>query len=87
MLRNDESVRAQALAEAAAKARASAEAIAKALNLQVVGIMNAEATEAPTVQPMFLAKGRSQLDTAAPTPIETGTLDIHAGVIVTLQVH
>lgn len=87
MLRNDEPVRAQALAEAAAKARASAEAIAKALNLQVVGIMNAEATEAPTVRPMFAqARATAQLNAGAPTPIETGTLDIHAGVVVTLQV-
>jgi uncharacterized protein YggE len=86
-LRNDEPVRAQALAEAAAKARASAEAIAKALNLQVVGIMNAEATEAPTVRPIFAqARATAQVNSGAPTPIETGTLDIHAGVIVTLQV-
>jgi uncharacterized protein len=86
-LRNDEPVRAQALAEAAAKARASAEAIAKALNLQVVGIMNAEATEAPTVRPIFAqARATAQVNAGAPTPIETGTLDIHAGVIVTLQV-
>jgi uncharacterized protein YggE len=86
-LRNDEPVRAQALAEAAAKARASAEAIAKALNLQVVGIMNAEATEAPTVRPIFAqARATAQVNSGAPMPIETGTLDIHAGVIVTLQV-
>jgi hypothetical protein len=87
MLRDDGPVRGQALAEAAAKARSSAEAIAKALNLQVVGIMNAEATEAPTVRPIFAqAKATAQLNTGAPTPIETETLDIHAGVVVTLQV-
>jgi uncharacterized protein len=87
MLRNDEAVRAQALAEAAGKARTSAEAIAKALNLRVVGIMNAEATEAPTVRPMFAqARATAQVNAGAPTPIETGTLDIHAGVIVSLQV-
>lgn len=87
MLRNDERVRAQALAEAAGKARASAEAIAKALNLPVVGIMNAEATEAPTVRPMFAqARATAQVNAGAPTPIETGSLDVHAGVVVTLQV-
>jgi uncharacterized protein len=86
-LRNDEPVRAQALAEAAAKARSSAEAIAKALNLRVVGIMNAEATEAPTVRPIFAqARATAQVNAATPTPIEAGTLDIHAGVIVSLQV-
>jgi uncharacterized protein YggE len=86
-LRNDEPVRAQALAEAAAKARSSAEAIAKALNLRVMGVMSAEVTEAPTVRPIFAqARATAQVSAAAPTPIETGTLDIHAGVIVTLQV-
>jgi uncharacterized protein len=86
-LRNDEPVRAQALAEAAAKARSSAEAIAKALNLRVVGIMNAEATEAPTVRPIFAkARATAQVNAATPTPIEGATLDIHAGVVVTLQV-
>jgi uncharacterized protein YggE len=82
-LRNDEAARAQALAEAAAKARASAEAIAKALHLQVVGVANAEATEAPVMRPLF---AQAKMNAAAPTPIETGTLDIHASVVVTLQV-
>jgi uncharacterized protein YggE len=87
MLRNDEAVRARALAEAAAKARASAEAIVKALNLQVVGIVSAEAIEAPGVRPVFAqARAGAQLNAGAPTPIETGTLDIHASVVVTLQV-
>jgi uncharacterized protein len=86
-LRNDEAVRAQALAEAAAKARASAEAIAKALNLQVLGVLAAEATEAPIVRPLFAqARATAQMEAATPTPIETGTLDIHASVVVTLQV-
>jgi uncharacterized protein YggE len=53
----------------------------------VVGIMNAEATEAPTVRPMFAqARATAQVNAGAPTPIETGTLDVHAGVVVTLQV-
>jgi uncharacterized protein YggE len=85
MLRNDEAVRSQALAEAASKARASAEAIAEALNLRVVGIMDAEATEAPTVRPLFREAMKVQA-AAAPTPVEAGTLDIRASVVVSLQV-
>ena len=85
-LRNDEAVRAQALAEAAGKARASAEAIAKALNLRVLGVLNAEATEAPVVRPLMMQARVSAQMNAAPTPIESGTLDIHASVVVTLQV-
>jgi uncharacterized protein len=86
-LRNDEAVRAQALGEAAAKARTNAEAIAKALNLQVLGVFSAETTEAPIVRPLFAqAKATAQVNAVAPTPIEAGTLDIHASVVVTLQV-
>ncbi|MFL6350352.1 MAG: SIMPL domain-containing protein [Bryobacteraceae bacterium] len=85
-LRNDEAVRAQALAEAAGKARASGEAIAKALNLQVIGVLQAEATEAPVVRPLFAqAKSRAELN-GAPTPIEAGNLDVRASVVVSLQV-
>jgi uncharacterized protein len=86
-LRNDEAIRAQALAEAAGKARASAEVIAKALNLRVIGVLNAEAIEAPIVRPLLMqAKAAVRMNEAAPTPIEAGTLDIHASVAVTLQV-
>jgi uncharacterized protein len=83
-LQDDEAIRAQALAEAAVKARANAEAIAKALNLQVVGVLEAQSTEVPGVRPLFLptaAKAR-----AVETPVESGTLDIHASVSVTLEV-
>jgi uncharacterized protein YggE len=87
MLRNDETVRAQALADAAGKARSSAEAIAKALNLRVLGVLSAEALEAPIARPLLMqARVTAQIDAAAPTPIEPGTLDIHASVVVTLQV-
>ncbi len=87
MLRNDEAARAQALAEAAAKARASAEAIAEALNLRVVGIIDAEASEEPGPRPVFAqARMSAQVGGAAPTPIEAGSLDIRARVVVSLQV-
>ncbi len=86
-LRNDESIRAQALAEAATKARASAEAIARALSLQVVGVLQAESPEASAIHPLFAPyAGSAGLAKAAPTPIETGTLDIQASVVVTLEV-
>ena len=86
-LRDDEAVRTQALRAAAAKARASAEAIAEALHVQVIGIMQAESTETPSVRPVFHEMGAAmRLMAAAPTPIEAGTLDIHAGVTVTLEI-
>ncbi len=85
MLRNDEALRAQALAEAASKARASAEAIAEALNLHVIGILDAEATEAPIARPMF-RQMTAQANASATTPVEAGSLDVRASVVVSLQV-
>jgi len=82
MLRDDQSYRTKALGEAALKARASAEAIAKALNLQVIGIAQAESIETRAPQPLMQAA----LAARATTPVETGTLDIHATVNVMLEV-
>jgi uncharacterized protein YggE len=83
-LRDDAAVRSKALAEAAVKARASAEAIAAALNLKVLGVLDAQTNDAANVRPLPLMQSR----VAAPnsTPIETGTLDVHASVVVTLEV-
>lgn len=84
-LRNDEAVRSQALAAAAAKARANAEAIAHALNLQIVGIVDAESSEAAPPRPRpqaFMGDALAQRQTS----FEPGTLDVHASVIVTLEV-
>lgn len=84
-LRNDEAVRSQALAEAAVAARASAEAIARALKLQVIGVLQAESAEAPAIRPRPQAFMTQRLAQAS-TPIEAGTLDVHASVVVTLAV-
>lgn len=87
-LRDDSAVRAEALGQAATKARANGEAIAKALGLHVVGVLRADTEQAPVVRPLQLQQFASlQKAERAPTPIEPGTLDIHATVIVTLQVN
>lgn len=84
-LKNDEAARNQAFAEAAVKARASAEAIANALNLEVAGVLEAQSVEAEGVHPVFAMRTGS-VNAAVPTPIETGSLEIHETVLVTLQV-
>jgi len=84
-LQNDEEIRAQALAEAAMKARANAEAIARALNLQIVGVLEAQSSEVPGIRPLFMPVAEKAM-ARVETPIETGTLDIHASVSVTLEV-
>jgi uncharacterized protein YggE len=86
-LKNDQAVRAKVIAEATKQARANAEAIAQALNVRVVGVASAETVDGGSprpMQPMFSMMGRQAM--AAPTPVETGTLDVHATVSVTLEV-
>lgn len=86
-LRDDTAVRAEALTKAATKARANGEAIAKALGLHVVGVLRADTEQAPMVRPIQLQQFASlQKAERVATPVEPGTLDIHATVIVTLQV-
>jgi len=84
-LKDDTAVRTEALKQAATKARTNAEILAKALNVQVIGVLQAEPSEAtvrPLMQPMQMMATR----TAPSTPIESGNLDVHATVTVTLEV-
>jgi uncharacterized protein len=85
-LRDDQAVRSQALAQAATKARASAEAIAKALSLHVVGVLEAETSDAtaPSLQPRMMFQAAQSVEVG--TSIESGNIDISATVIVTLEV-
>jgi uncharacterized protein YggE len=85
-LKDDSTQRLQALAEASKKAKAAAEAMAQALNLRVVGVASAEAGMGGSpIRPMMQSMVMSSYK-AAPTPIESGTLDIHATATVTLEV-
>jgi uncharacterized protein YggE len=85
-LKDDSHVRNQALAEAASKARTAAESIAKALNIHVVGVLEAETAETPAFRPMTRSFAAMAAPQGAPTPIELGDLDIRATVTVTLEV-
>jgi uncharacterized protein len=87
-LKNDEPVRAQALAEASRKAYTSAEAIARALKLNVVGVLQAQTgSEEPIApRPMYMARAAPSSAEATPTPIEAGDIDVRATVTVTLEV-
>ena len=82
-LHDDEPIRVQALKQAAQQARATGDTLASALGLHVVRVLSVDATGAPTpIMPVLLA-ARAM---AAATPVETGTLDIRATVVVTLEV-
>jgi len=85
-LKDETHARNQALAEASIKARAAAESIAKALNVHVVGVLQAETAQAPTFRPLNRSFAAMAPSVGMPTPIEPGDLDIQATVTVTLEV-
>jgi uncharacterized protein YggE len=87
-LRDEQAVRAQALAEAARKARANAEAIAAALGVKVVRIFTAQAGGGPVIplQREMMARAAAMAEAAPPTPIESGTIEVRATVSLVLEI-
>jgi len=83
-LRDEQKARSEALAAAAVKAKSNAEAMAAALGLKVEGVLSAESGE--SVQPRFAPMPMMARAEASSTPVETGTLDVHATVTVILLV-
>jgi uncharacterized protein YggE len=88
-LRDQDAVRAEALRQAAQRARAEAEVLAGALNLKIVRVLTVEETS-PQIVPvrMFKAAARAMAGGAAeaPTPVESGTLDVSAQVVLLVEV-
>lgn len=84
-LKNEADVRKRALSDAVAKGRAEAEAIATALGVKIVAVRSADAAgEPPIVRPMVMGLARAKGE--APTPVEPGTLDVHASVTLTFDI-
>jgi uncharacterized protein len=89
ILKDDQAVQLQALAEAAAKAKAKAQAIATALGLRVLRVQHAEEQGgyAPQPRPVNERMVAMAAGAAAPTTsIEAGTLEVRASVILTVEV-
>jgi len=86
-LRDQDAVRAEALRQAAAKARSEADVLAQALGLKVVRVLTVEETS-PRVAPVRVFAGAARTTAAAltPTPVEAGTLDVAAEVILSVEV-
>jgi uncharacterized protein len=84
-LKDDTAMRAAALREATIRARANAEVIAKALDVPIVGVLQAEPSEVPSIRPMVMPMKMAAMREAAATPIESGSLEVHATVTVTLE--
>jgi uncharacterized protein len=88
-LRDQDTVRAQALREAATRARAEVDVLAAALGVKVLRILSVEESS-PRVMPVRVYNGAASramaADAAAPTPVEAGTLDITADVTLSVEV-
>jgi uncharacterized protein len=85
MLKDEQSIRSQALAEAALKARAKAEAIASALKLKVQRVLHVEEGGSATPVPIY-ARAEMAQAAAASTPIEAGTIDVRALITLTVEI-
>lgn len=83
-LKDEQTVHAQALREAASRARAKADALASALNLQVVRVLSVSEAGGPVVPMRDVMFARAE--SAAATPIEPGTVEIRATVNLVVEV-
>ena len=82
-LKDEQPVRAQALREAVSRARAEAEVIAASLGVKLGRVRAVEAAgEPPIIRPMMMGAAMAR----AATPVEPGTLEVHASVTVTFEI-
>ncbi len=85
-VRDPEAIRTRALRDAAQKARSEADALAAALNLKIVRVLSAGESRAIAVplNSVTVAAYRSEA-ASAPTPIQSGTIDVEANVTLTVE--
>ena len=87
-LRDQDTIRAQALREAATRARAEVDVLAAALGVKVLRILSVEESS-PRFAPVRVYGGaaRAMNAEAAPqTPVESGTLEVTADVTLSVEV-
>jgi len=84
-LKNDREAHAQALREASLRAREDADAIAAALGVKILGVLSAEETSVSQPRPIMMPMAR-MAEASAPTPVASGTIDIHATVTLTVEI-
>ena len=83
-LKDEDTVRLQALRQAGQKARQKAEAIATGLGIRLGAVVSAQ--EGVYAQPLNYPMERAAAATATTTPVQPGTVDVHATVTLDLEV-
>lgn len=82
---DEQAARNQALRQAAQQAKATGEALASALGLRVLRVLSVETGQPSPIRP-FAAMEMARVAAAPPTPVEPGGVDVHANVVLTLEV-
>ena len=72
---------------AALKARAKADALASALGVRIVRVLHVDEGGQP-MRPVFAEAMtmRASADSAAPTPVEPGTIEVQASITLTVEI-
>ena len=83
-MRDEQKLRAEALAKAATQARANVQALAGAVGLRMVRLLKVEDGEPIRVIPMRMEMMRAQ--DSAQTPVEPGEIQVRATVTITAEV-
>lgn len=84
-LTDEEPTRSKALKKAATSARAKADAIAGALGLKVVRVISVEEGGVSIASPPASVRLMSKRSASVPTPVEAGTLDVHAQITLSVE--
>ena len=85
-LKDESAVQGQALREAALKARTKAEAVAQALGLKITRVISAEESGGSVIRPMAPQMMARAQAASVPTPVESGSIEIHGNVTLTVEV-
>jgi uncharacterized protein YggE len=85
-LRDEQPARREALHQAATQAREEADTLAAALGVRILRVLSVEESggQPRPMRPIALATARAEA--AAPTPIETGALDVSATVTLSVEI-
>ncbi|HWN98857.1 MAG TPA: SIMPL domain-containing protein [Blastocatellia bacterium] len=85
-LKDEQVVRAQALGEAAIKARGKADALASALGLKILRVLQIEEAGVATPMPINTRAYMAEANAAVSTPVEPGTIEVHATITLTVEI-
>jgi len=85
-LKDEQPVQSQALRQAAVKARAKADVLASALGVKIVRVLRVDEGGQP-MRPVYAeAMTMKASDSAAPTPVVAGTIEVRASVSLAVEI-